>query len=403
MNDSRFHYIDDPSVELWDDGTDVVWVDNQNQQVRFWRYEQTDGDGLDAAAQSPTTVSRSPEIFSWLPRIETAGPDDQLVYVLWQEIVFSGGSHGGEAFFARSTDGGESFEEPMNLSETQMGIGKGRLTEEIWHNGSLDLAVGPDGTVYGAWTAYQGPLEFRRSTDRGESFSETITIAGSDEAPARAPSIAVAPDGTVWLAWTVGESEAADLRLAVSTDGGASFSEPAVILESDGHSDAPKLAATEEALHLVYAEADDGMFERYDVRYARGSVSAEPDSVPAFGQSRRLSADPTSTTDIDSAHFPSMALSEDDDPVVVWNRYADHDDPPRGLRIAVSRDEGESFTDPVDIPGTNRDGLGINGSLQGMLMEKLDAADNRLGVVNSRFDAGQRSLIRLIPARDTPQ
>jgi len=398
MNDSRFHYVDDPSVEMHGGGTDVVWVDNRRQQVEFRRYVQTEEGQLEAARDQPTTVSRSPDIFSWLPRIETAGPEDRRVYVLWQEIVFSGGSHGGEAFFARSTDGGESFEEPKNLSQTQMGIGKGRLTEEIWHNGSLDIAVGHDGNIYTAWTAYQGPLEFRRSTDGGESFAETITVAGTDDAPARAPSLAVGPAGTLWLAWTVGESDTADLRIAISMDEGNSFSDPTTILPSDGHSDAPKLAATKDHLHLVYGESPDGMFERYHIRYGRSVIPEDPATVPSLEQSRRISASPDAKNAPDSAHFPSIALTDDDDVIAIWNQYSDHDDPPRGLRIAISRNEGDAFSNPVDIPHTDDDTLGINGSLQGMLMEKLDTADGRLGMVNSRFDEDVGSTVRLFPA-----
>lgn len=52
----------------------------------------------EGAAQlgSPTNISRSPEIFSWLPRVVFPNGDASRVYVLWQEIIFSGGTHGGE-------------------------------------------------------------------------------------------------------------------------------------------------------------------------------------------------------------------------------------------------------------------------------------------------------------------
>ena len=95
-----------------------------------------------------------------------AGDD---VYVLWQEIVFSGGSHGGAIFFARSRDRGATFDAPINLSNSRNGDGKARLTEKIWLNGSLDLARDDDGTLYAAWTEYDGPLWVSRSTDADEN------------------------------------------------------------------------------------------------------------------------------------------------------------------------------------------------------------------------------------------
>src|SRR5690606_19367164 len=122
-------------------------------------------------------------------------------------------SHGGEIFFSRSDDGGKSFSRPLNLSGTEAGDGKGRLTEKQWHNGSLDLAVGDDGVLYAAWTEYEGRLWITRSEDGGESFDEPQQVSGSFDTPARAPALAV-DDDHVYLAWTVGESESANIHLS---------------------------------------------------------------------------------------------------------------------------------------------------------------------------------------------
>lgn len=111
QNDSNFDYVDDPSVALAADGSPaVVWADQRDKDVHFRRGTHT------------VNVSRSPAIFSWLPRIVLA---NDHVHVIWQEIVFSGGTHGGEIFFARSTDGGATFADPVNLSRSINGDGKG--------------------------------------------------------------------------------------------------------------------------------------------------------------------------------------------------------------------------------------------------------------------------------------
>src|SRR5690606_37111658 len=189
QNDSDFDYVDDPSVALAADGSAaVVWVDHRDKDVHFQIIEP---DGTPRLSRA-VNVSRTPEVFSWLPRIVVSGRD---VFVLWQEIVFSGGSHGGEMFFARSSDGGATFGEPINLSRSIGGDGKGRFTKERWQNGSFDLALAPDGTLYAVWTEFYGQLWFASSTDGGASFSKPEQVAGSDELPARAPSLAVAADG----------------------------------------------------------------------------------------------------------------------------------------------------------------------------------------------------------------
>ncbi|MDZ7737352.1 MAG: sialidase family protein [Gammaproteobacteria bacterium] len=286
MNESAFHYVDDPTVAINNRGTvAVAWADQKQQDIFFRRFDN--GEQCD----QPVNVSRSPDIFSWLPRMVITDDDPAHVYILWQEIVFSGGSHGGEAFFARSTDGGNTFGEPINLSNTEAGDGKGRLTKIHWHNGSLDLTRGPAGNLYAAWTEYEGRLWISRSSNHGKSFTEPVHVAGNDRVPARGPALAVGGDGTVYLAWTVGEDPAADIRFAMSKDQGRSFSEPRTVHTGGGHADAPKLAVDgRDRIHLVYGEspAGAGMPHRYRIRYTRSD-----DNGTTFSQAKVIS-DPAS-------------------------------------------------------------------------------------------------------------
>ena len=387
MNDSKFHYVDDPSVALGPDGaSSVVWVDNRAQNVLFQRF---DAQGR-AMLEEPANVSRSPEIFSWLPSVVVDPDDASQIYVLWQEIVFSGGSHGGEAFFARSVDGGQSFEAPLNLSTSKAGDGKGRLTKERWDNGSLDLALAPDGDLFAAWTEYEGRLWLRRSTDGGRSFEPAVHVAGSEQSPARGPSLVVTEDA-VHLAWAVGQSDSADVRYARSGDDGASFSEVLVVAETDGHSDAPSIAVDQRGVvHAAFGESPTGMFGRYHVRYTRLAADAE-----AFAEPRALTA-PDSAS---SSNFPTLATAGSATVYALWEHYTDGARRPTALGFARSENGGEAFGDPVLVPGTETDELGFNGSLQGMLSEKLSVNDaGDVAVVNSRFDTGNSSRVRLIRA-----
>lgn len=289
MNRSDFRYVDAPTVAM--DGersVGVAWVDQSRKDI-FFQFCGPDGD---SQLVEPVNVSRSPKVFSWLPRMQIAPGDPPQVYLLWQEIVFSGGSHGGEILFARSADGGRSFRDPVNLSNSPAGAGKGRLTARYWHNGSLDLARGRRGELYAAWTEYEGALWFRRSTNGGRSFSDPVRLVRGDEprpvsalgpvhgpgrvfahGPARGPALAVAGDETIYLAWTVGEDPAADLRLAKSDDGGRSFTEPRVVHASDGHADAPQLVVDGRGtIHLVWGESPAAPLERYHIQIGRAHV-----------------------------------------------------------------------------------------------------------------------------------
>src|SRR4051812_14647874 len=88
QNDSRFDYVDDPAVAINDRGElAVAWVDQARKDIFFQRFS---ADGSKLLAQ-PLNVSRSPATFSWLPRIVMASGAPDRIFILWQEIIFSGG------------------------------------------------------------------------------------------------------------------------------------------------------------------------------------------------------------------------------------------------------------------------------------------------------------------------
>ena len=330
-------------------GALVAWVDQGSKDVFV----------------NGVNVSRSPRTFSWLPRLAVQG---ERVHVLWQEIIFSGGSHGGDMLYARSGDGGKTFSAPVNLSESVEGDGKGRITRDYWHNGSFDLALGPGGAVYVAWTEYEGRLWLRRSPDEGRSFLDRQHLAGSDTAPARGPSLAVRGED-VHLAWTDG-----DVRLASSADGGASFGAPQRLTTSRGYTDAPKSALSAGGtLHLVYEE-------NRQIMYAR---------EPALRQARPITGS--------GAGFPQLALDDANRVYVTYELLPRRNARPHGLGITVSRDGGVTFTSPEAIPGSADPGGAPNGSFQGLLMQKLAVSgDGTVAVVNSSLSQGRGSRVWLI-------
>ncbi|MDQ2077002.1 sialidase family protein [Marinimicrobium sp. ABcell2] len=384
MNDSEFHYLDDATPALTDDGDAVlVWVDNQAQDVFLQYYDDQDQPRFG----EPVNVSGSPDIFSWLPRIQVA--DSGHIYVLWQEIVFSGGSHGGEIFFARSTDGGENFSEPLNLSQTTQGAGKGRLTEEQWDNGSLDFVLSPEGDIYVAWTEYEGELYVRRSTDDGESFNAAVQVVADHDRPARAPALAVGTKGTIYLAWTEGEDPQANIQWAYSTDGGDSFDLQGPVHTTDGHDDTPSLARDEVGgAHLVYAHSSIGPNDQAQVFHAHLFHDGQPASEPT------QVSQPTTGTE--SARAPTIDVDGEGQLYLIWEHHPHPGSRAQGLGFAFSADGGKSFTEPELIPGSD-DPPSVNGSLQGQMGHKLAVnSAGGLAVANSHFRLAQESRVVMI-------
>ena len=354
QNESRYHYVDDPAVAIdGRGGVAVAWVDQARKDVFFQRSGRT------------INVSRSPGTFSWLPRLITSPRRPEMFHLLWQEIIFSGGSHGGDILYARSTDDGKTFSAPLNLSNSVTGNGKGRTSREHWHNGSLDIAAGADETVYAAWTEYEGRLLLAVSSDGGKGFSAPRPIAGNDAQPARAPSLAIGPDRTLYLAWTTG-----DIYIARSTDGGASFGEPFVVRRSGAYADAPKIAVdSRNTLHLSFSEDE-------KVVYARSS-----DGARSFEAPRTIAA----------GTFPSLDVDARGGVYLLWELA-------RGLGLALSRSYGNDFS--VSSPLPRSAGDAPNGNLQGKLTDKLAVnADGEVAVVNSSFHEGRRSRVWLLRAR----
>ena len=386
MNESDFFYVDDPGVAISETGeVGVVWADNERQDAFFQRFD-SQGEAL---FEEPVNLSQSPEIFSWLPRV-AFDETGERVFAVVQDIVFSGGGHGGEIFFVRSLDGGQSFEEPQNLSNTPAGAGKGRLTEDHWSNGSMDLLVRDD-EIWVAWTEYEGGLFLRRSTDGGESFEEAVRIGGDDEMPARGPSLAVGPDGVVVIAFAVGEDDEADIHLAISRDGGGSFEEPFVVHQTQGHSDAPALVIDSEGgMHLSFAEAEEGRFGRYVVLYAYSEEGRE------FTSPRVLSGEMEGEEG--GVHYPSLALDGQDRLYLVWKHFPEQEEQrSQGLVLTISEDGGASFSQPMLIAESVDPELGMGGGLQGLFMDKLAVnSEGQLALVQSFFDEGRESRIRLI-------
>jgi hypothetical protein len=389
QNESRYDFVDDPSVLVDDDGSMVVaWVDQARKAVLVQRRKAGGG-----AAGPPVEVARQPRTFSWIPKLAGVPDAPGQVLVLWQEIIFSGGSHGGEMMFARSADGGRSFTPPMNLSRSRGGDGKGRIDPSYWHNGSYDLVAASGGRVYAAWTEYDGALWFSASANGGATFSAPRVVAGgAGQRPVRAPSLAAGPGATVYLAWTQGDHAGADIHVARSSDSGASFAAPQVVAPSAGYSDAPRLAVDAAGVvHLAYAESEGAPLQRQRVLYTRSTANG-------FAAPRVLTPAPPSP--YVSAGYPSLALDAHGGVYVLCELLDDLRKRPRALGLVVSSDGGASFGEATVVPHSSDPRGGYNGSSQGLLVRKL-AVNTRgeIAVANSSLLEGSHSRVWVMRGR----
>ena len=107
-------------------------------------------------------------------------------------------------FYTRSTDGGQTWDEVTEIDEGNAGFSFNRKHE---------LAADPDtGTLYAVWYGHADPraerpdddsdIFVRTSTDGGDTWSDRVVVNDdAGDAMQYNPGIAVAPDGRVDLAW----------------------------------------------------------------------------------------------------------------------------------------------------------------------------------------------------------
>lgn len=315
-----------PTVAMDDTGTHafVAWVAGDSAyDVMLAR--RTDAGEFDA----PVRVNNVPgdaAPHAQAPAQVAVGPDGS-VYVVWQNNTLVPGRAfpASDLRFARSTDGGQTFEPTIFVNDDAGGA----PTSHTFHN----IVVADDGAIYVSWIdgrartaaglqssghgahgmtmsgapdpgaaaaesaasapaaptvadpAALGPqIRVARSSDGGRTFGPSVVVA-EGACPCCRTSLAIA-DGNVYIAWRdVAEGSIRDVVVARSRDGGSTWSAPTAV-HSDGwridgcpHA-GPALAATADGrIHVAWYT---GAPDRPGIHYASA------DSTLAFGASGPL-------------------------------------------------------------------------------------------------------------------
>jgi hypothetical protein len=114
--------------------------------------------------------------------------------------------------FARSTDGGRTFDPPLTLP------GGPASSYNAW---DPSIAVATNGTIYAAWMISHSDQWYpvvAASTDHGQTFSQVGSLVPPDEKNwGDRDFIAVGPDGTLYLTWDYGPDRKSVTFLCSST------------------------------------------------------------------------------------------------------------------------------------------------------------------------------------------
>ena len=229
---------------------------------------------------NPSTLIRDGSLFFNDKNSITADPTDaSYVYAVWDRLVASGG---GPTIFARTTDGGTTWEgarpifDPGPRSQTI-----GNLIVVLPNGTLINLFTQLDEAMGGQVTA---TLNVLRSTDKGGSWSAPIRVADLLSIGARDPEtatpvrdgaglaqIAVAPNGNLFVVWQDARFSGGardGIALSRSIDGGITWSAPLQI------NSAPNTQAFTPSIH-VRANGTIGV-TYYDFR----SNTSDPVTLP---------------------------------------------------------------------------------------------------------------------------
>jgi hypothetical protein len=212
----------DPEIAIDpDDGINVAWQDGPSgaNVIRFSR--STDGGQTFSEPKQVSTGSGD--------AIEAAIATDSQgrISIAWVDASLG---HG-EAFYARSTDNGQTFSEPIDVSNFKSGdIHKPTLTT---FKNVVYLAF-QNGDLFGEESIKNEQVYLARSDDAGVTFGEPEQVSHANNSVGRAHSPAMVVDsrGVLHIAWIdasiVGNDEG--LLFYSNTSDGRRFTQQFMIL-----------------------------------------------------------------------------------------------------------------------------------------------------------------------------
>ena len=258
----------------------MVWVavtGSGNLDIFFAR--STDGG---QTFSEPDNISEENAGFSFNPQISSEGNN---VYVVWAEATASGNF---DIFFSFSNDGGQTFSDPNNISEENAGFS---FNPQISSEGNNVYVVWEDETDS---TPGNRDIFFSFSNDGGQTFSEPDNL--SEENTESSFEQQISSEGNnVYVVWREDIPNPVnddDIFFSFSHDGGQTFSEPDNISENSGVSFRPQISSEINNVYVIWEDSTPG--DDDDIFFARSTNGGQTFSFPPDNISNNTgnSADP---------------------------------------------------------------------------------------------------------------
>src|SRR6266850_2198359 len=300
----------DPSGNIY-----VVWEDDTDTNSNIVFSRLTHGE---ATFSAPKGVSNSAG-YSSNPRI--AVDAGGAIIVVWQDTSDFLTSN---VFFSRSSDGGNTFSAPINLSQT--------IVSAFYS--VPQIAVDTAGNISVVWES--DAIWFSGLSNGGATFSAPKMLSTSTDGSLD-PQIAVDKNGNINVVWEDDITGHSDIFFARSSDGGATFSTAQNVSHGFGFSSNPWL--TVDAGANIYVSWEDKLTPvNRDIFFARST-----DSGTSFPAIVNLS------NDSGQSMAAQMAVDKDGNLNVVWQ-----DNTPGISQIFFSRLPADAGAPTIVTPPANQ-------------------------------------------------
>ena len=235
-----------PSIAAFGNIVYVVWTDNSLGNFDIFFIKSTDGGNT---FSKPLNISNDPGL-SYLPRLATNGKNN--LYVVWTDN--SRGNY--NILFTRSLNGGAGFDKPIILSNLK-GV-----------SNFPNLAASGNDTVYVVWShKYNTDFDpsntenqtqtydifFAKSTDMGRTFGKPLDLS-NDPANSQSSAVAVSEMGTVYVVWSDNSIGTYETFFTKSLDMGQTFSKTLVISSNLARSISPSISAYGNNVYVVWSD-----------------------------------------------------------------------------------------------------------------------------------------------------
>ncbi len=285
----------DPDITSSNDGDiNIVWRDDTagTEQILFQR-SNDNGNSFGTGLSEHLTLSNNTakNINAIEPRIVS---DKANVYVLWSQGNFTGAIS--DIFFKRSTDGGASFGDIINLSSNPNSRSSLPNIEVLENN------------IYTAWSDgpfNNGEVNYRRSTDGGASFGDIINLSNNTGDSIR-PEITVS-DSNIFIVWQNQATKGDNVFFKRSTDGGASFDNTINLSNRRGDSTNPEISVNDSSSVYTVWQNQDINNKTHDIFFREST-----DRGASFGNVINLSNNTGDSTN------PDIASTNDGTAYIVW-------------------------------------------------------------------------------------